>query len=447
MRIAVVGGGVAGLGASWLLGKAHDVTLFEKNAYIGGHSNTVDVPEPNAPLPVDTGFIVYNTASYPNLIALFDHLDVPTATTEMSFAVSLGNGDFEYSGNGLDGLFGQRSNLASPRHWRMTFDILRFFRQAASIDPATHDPDQTLGAWLSQNGYSKTFIDRHILPMGAAIWSTPADQMMAFPFAAFARFFSNHGLLQVAGRPEWRTVRGGSRIYVNKILSDFSGAISSADPVKEIKRCAVGVTVTCASGKFDTFDECVIATHADEARAMIADADAQERDVLAAFKYEPNEAVLHTDAALMPKRKRVWTSWNYLGDGNSNDLSVTYWMNKLQPLPTKTDYFVSLNPHRPIAANKILRRLTYQHPLFDAAAMQAQKRLWDLQGRNRLWFAGSYFGYGFHEDALQAGLAVAEDLGGMMRPWCVDEPRERILADAARQPDRPQRAGELRAAG
>ncbi|MEL7048811.1 MAG: FAD-dependent oxidoreductase, partial [Pseudomonadota bacterium] len=217
MRIAIVGSGVSGLGAAWLLSRSHDVTVFEKNAYFGGHANTVDVDEPTGPLAVDTGFIVYNTACYPNLIALFDQLEVPTATTEMSFAVSLDDGEFEYSGNGLAGLFGQRRNLVSPKHWRMSYDIIRFFKAASALDLATHDPDETLGSWLTANGYSQGFVERHILPMAAAIWSAPANQMLAFPAAAFARFFANHGLLQVANRPEWRTVRGGSREYVARI--------------------------------------------------------------------------------------------------------------------------------------------------------------------------------------------------------------------------------------
>ena len=443
MRIAVVGGGIAGMGAAWLLGKSHDVTIFERNAYVGGHSNTVDVAGDDGTVAIDTGFIVYNTACYPNLIALFDALGVTTAPTEMSFSVSLDGGGFEYSGNGLDGLFGQRSNLLRPRHWRMTFDILRFFREASAIDPARHDPDESLGAWLDKRGYSKIFVDRHILPMGAAIWSTPADEMLAFPVAAFGRFFSNHGLLQVANRPEWRTVVGGSRQYVNRLLADFPGQIVKGDPVVSLSRDATGVDIVLASGARARADQCVIATHGDEALRLIADADAVERDLLAPFRYEENEAFLHRDVTHMPARRRLWTSWNYLGSTPAGadrrpSLSVTYWMNKLQPLPTRTDYFVTLNPSYPIAPESIERRIVYHHPVFDGAAMQAQRRLWSLQGRNRLWFAGSYFGYGFHEDALQAGLAVAEDLGGRPRPWTVENPRGRILADGAhRTPDGP----------
>lgn len=432
MRIAVIGSGVAGLGAAWLLSKSHDVTVFEKNSHLGGHANTVDVAEPEGPLAVDTGFIVYNTACYPNLIALFEKLNVPTASTEMSFAVSLNEGAFEYSGNGFTGLFGQPSNFLSPTHWRMTYDILRFFKAANALDLAHHDPDETLGRWLIKNGYSKAFTERHILPMAAAIWSAPADQMLAFPIAAFARFFSNHGLLQVSGRPEWRTVRGGSREYVSRIKNDCNAKFIADEGVQHVRRVPHGVEVHTSNGRSDVFDQIVLATHADDALRLIDDADDIERNLLTPFRYEDNTAVLHTDKTLMPRRRRLWTSWNYLSDGDSSgSLAVTYWMNKLQPLPTSTDYFVTLNPRRAIDQAKVLRTEKYQHPLFNAAAMSAQKDLWDLQGRNRIWFAGSYFGYGFHEDGLQSGLAVAEDLGGLSRPWSVAGARERVLAQGA----------------
>lgn len=435
LRIAVIGSGIAGMGAAWLLSKRHDVVVFEKNAHIGGHSNTVEVEEIGGSVPVDTGFIVYNTACYPNLIALFEHLQVPTATTEMSFAVSLDDGRFEYNGNGVFGLFGQPRNVLRPSHWRMTFDILRFFREASALDLENADPEMSLGQWLDDNGYSEPFTRRHILPMAAAIWSTPADEMLAFPIAAFARFFRNHGLLQVADRPEWRTVQGGSREYVRRLKASSNAIWTASDPVTSVERQSPsGVTVTCASGRIETFDQCVMATHADEALALLADRDDVEQQLLAPFRYEANEAVLHTDAALMPKRRRLWTSWNYMGaSGDDARLSVTYWMNCLQPLPTQRDYFVTLNPHRPIDPNTIIRTIGYHHPVYDAAAMTAQSDLWSLQGRRSTWYAGSYFGYGFHEDALQAGLAVAEDLGGLQRPWQVADPRGRILSPAAQQ--------------
>ncbi len=433
MKVAVVGSGVTGLSAAWLLGQKHEVSLFEVNNRIGGHSNTVVVKSGGRPCPIDTGFIVYNVASYPNLIALFEHLDVPTTPTDMSFSVSMEQGRYEYNGNGLLGLFGQPQNLLSLQHLRMTRDILRFFRETSALDVNQIDPDVSLGRWLEQNGYSKAFVRRHILPMGAAIWSTPAQDMLDFPFAAFVRFFANHGLLQVAHRPQWRTVVGGSREYVRRILQAFDGTVRTDEGAAQVVRHANGVDITTTKGNQETYDACVLACHGDEALNVLASPTDDEQNLLSKFRYAQNRAVLHRDASQMPKRRHLWTSWNYLseGDDDAQRLAVTYWMNLLQPLETSTDYFVTLNPITPIAPETIVTEIDYSHPLYDAAAMQAQKDLWCLQGKNRTWFAGSYFGYGFHEDGLQAGLAVAEDLGGVTRPWQVHNPRGRILADHA----------------
>lgn len=431
MRIAVVGSGISGLSAAWLLSQAHDVTLFEKEGRLGGHSNTVEVPWPDGGSgPVDTGFIVYNTACYPNLIAMFEHLGVPTAPTRMSFSVSLNRGDYEYSGTGAQGLFGQPGNLFRPDHWRMAADILRFFREARSMIDGVGEGGgdgvgQSLGEWLHARRFSSVFIERHVLPMGAAIWSTPSRDVLEFPAAAFARFFANHGLLQVRNRPQWRTVRGGSRAYVMRLLEAFRGRIITADPVTSVSRAGPEVTIARASGAKERFDRCLLATHADEALALLPDADAEERQLLGAFRYARNEAVLHRDRRLMPRRRRLWSSWNYLG-GDKGELSVTYWMNRLQPLTTVSDHFVTLNPAREIAPAETLARLVYHHPMYDRAAIAAQSRLWSLQGRRRTWFAGSYFGWGFHEDGLQAGLAAAEDLGGVSRPWQVEGQSSRI---------------------
>ncbi|MDX2258148.1 MAG: FAD-dependent oxidoreductase [Hyphomicrobiaceae bacterium] len=444
MRIAVVGAGISGLGASFLLSKHHDVTLYEAQARIGGHSNTVDATdEDGTVIPVDTGFIVYNTVCYPNLIALFGHLGVATAPTEMSFSVSLDDGRFEYTGNGVAGLFAQRRNALSLQHWAMIADILRFFRQASRIDPAGHDPDESLGNWLARHRYGTAFVDRHIVPMGSAIWSTPAARMLDFPVASFARFFANHGLLKVQGRPAWRTVVGGSRSYVGKVLAAFRGKIAAGDPVVSIERGAGNVTVRTRSGSAETYQACVMACHADEALALIDRPTAAERALLGPIGYARNEAVLHTDERLMPRRRRAWTSWNYVGrtqrGGEAESLSVSYWMNRLQPLPTRTQFFVTLNPWRAPRGTHVIARIGYAHPVFDGPAMRAQRDLWSLQGDGGLWFAGSYFGYGFHEDGLQAGLAVAEDLGGHARPWRVAGDRDRILAPAARSASAVQR--------
>ena len=352
LRIAIVGAGITGLSAAWLLGKRHDVTLFEANDRIGGHSNTVDVAAPEGAIPVDTGFIVYNELSYPNLIALFAHLGVETTASNMSFAVSLDGGGYEYSGTGLSGMFAQRSNVLSPAHWRMTADSLRFHREAGALAAAAGDPRLALGDWLASRQYSRPFVERHILPMAAAIWSAPADAMLAFPAASFARFFANHGLLQAANQPTWRTVVGGSRSYVGAILKDFRGEVRAGDPVAGVARQPGGVTLTTRSGGARTFDKVALCCHAGEALALLSDATASERRVLGAFGYSKNEAVLHTDEAWMPRRRAVWSSWNYLARDSASPLVVTYWMNSLQPLATKTNYFVTLNPSRPVAEAK-----------------------------------------------------------------------------------------------
>lgn len=429
-RVAVIGSGISGLSAAWLLSRSADVVIYESDSRLGGHSNTVDFEQSGGSIPVDTGFIVFNEKNYPNLTAMFDHLGVETEASDMSFAASLSNGRFEYSGSGLNGLLGQRMNVVSPRFWTMLKGLLRFYRDAPALADRTDLDHMSLGDYLDQQGYSQSFIDDHLLPMGAAIWSTTANDMREYPLVAFIRFFVNHGLVNLKGRPQWRTVTGGSRRYVQRIAEAFPGEIRLSTPVQRIERLgASGVRVHTAGGHSEVFDDVVLACHADQALGMLADADTLESDLLGAFQYTSNLAVLHSDTDLMPKRKSVWSSWNYIGGGRSREdqaLCVSYWMNRLQNLPTKTDLFVTLNPSRRIAPSKVAASFDYTHPLFDTKALAAQRSLWQLQGRRGTWFCGAYFGSGFHEDGLQSGLAVAETLGGVRRPWEVRNESGRI---------------------
>lgn len=424
--IAVIGSGISGLSAAWLLSKSHSVTLFEKNAVLGGHSNTVMAPTPQGPVPVDTGFIVYNEKNYPNLTAFFDHFEVETARSYMSFAVSVGEGQMEYSGEYLWGLFGQRRNIVRPRHWKLVSDIMRFFREAEQQIEQCPD-DMSIAQFLERFGYSRAFIDDHILPISAAIWSTPSRGMLEFPARTFIEFFANHSLLQVTGRPKWRTVKGGSRNYIDKLVAQTTMETVLSAGITSVRRHAQGVEIYFENGSHRHFDQVVFATHADQALALIADPSEAEQRVLSAFRYTDNRAVLHTDKSFMPRRRHLWSAWNYLRGGEGeNGLSLTYWMNKLQPLPTTANLFVTLNPHREIAPETVAYTVDYKHPLFDAEAIAAQPLLHQIQGVNNSWFAGAWMGYGFHEDGLQAGLEVAERIGPVQRPWQVAEQRGRI---------------------
>ncbi|MCO6185261.1 NAD(P)/FAD-dependent oxidoreductase [Rhizobium sp. L1K21] len=433
-RVAVIGSGISGLSAAWLLSYSADVTLFEAEDRPGGHSNTFDIPTAGGPVPVDTGFIVYNEINYPNLTALFQYLDVPTDASDMSFAASLRGGSFEYSGTNLATMLGQRSNIVNLRFWMMLRDIVRFYRNAQQMEHSSLPHELTLGDYLSTQNYSRSFIDDHILPMGAAIWSTTAPEMRNYPLAAFISFFKNHGLVNLGERPAWRTVHGGSREYVTRLLADFDGDVRLGSPVVRVERLPGAVEVQVKGQEPELFDHVVIAAHANQALRMLKGGFDDERRLLGAFGYTKNEAVLHSDPGLMPRRKRVWASWNYVSDSVGEDesqLCVTYWMNRLQQLQTADPVFVTLNPIRAIAEDKVHARFSYEHPLFDRKAMEAQRQMWRVQGRGGLWYCGAHFGSGFHEDGIQAGLAVAEAISGIKRPWRVENESGRIHLEPA----------------
>jgi predicted NAD/FAD-binding protein len=447
LNIAVVGTGIAGLSAAWQLSRHHRVTLFEAASWTGGHANTRSVTLDGRDTPVDTGFIVYNEQNYPNLVALFRHLDVSTQTSDMSFAVSLDGGRLEYSSDAPTGLFGQRRNLVRPRFWSMLADLRRFYAAAPEDLSAGALTGLSLGQYLSRGDYGRAFIEDHLLPMGAAIWSSSAEDMRAYPAEAFVRFFKSHGLLELRNRPAWRTVTGGSRAYVDRLTAPFADRIHRNLGVAGITRRAGGVSVTDSRGHVHDFDHAVIATHADQALRLLDDASADERALLGAIPYTRNHTYLHKDTSQMPRRRSVWASWNYVGAAGGTAATgdevrngppqVSYWLNRLQGLDAREDVFITLNPQQP-PANPIAT-FEYDHPMFDSGALAAQPELWSLQGRRNTWFCGSYFGYGFHEDALQSGLAVAEALGGEARPWSLPDPSNRIHVTADKLADNPAR--------
>jgi predicted NAD/FAD-binding protein len=435
VRIAVVGTGIAGLATAWLLNRRHAITVFEAEPRLGGHTNTVSLELDDREIAVDTGFIVYNEPTYPLLTRLFAHLGVPTEASCMSFSASIADGAVEYAGSSWGALFAQRRNLLRPSFLRMLADIERFNRLGWRHLQGGGCPGLTLGAFLARHGFGKGLVEWYLLPMAAAIWSAPVAEMLEYPADSFLAFFANHGLLSVNGHHAWRTVTGGSRRYAERMVGEFRPRVRLGTPITGVRRWPWGVELRDARGELYRFDQVVLACHADQSLAMLEDASEAERAILGAFRYQPNRAVLHRDPTLMPRRRAVWASWNYLAQRRQDPsarVSVTYWMNRLQNLDVPQDIFVSLNPLRDPDPRLVHAAFDYAHPVFDAGAVAAQGRIGQIQGQGGLWHAGAWLGYGFHEDGLRAGFAVAKALG-VLPPW--EAPAEMPLAGAIGLPE------------
>ena len=413
MKIAVIGAGVSGLVAAHQLhAGGHDVHVFEAGTYAGGHTNTVRVDAGEGTLDVDTGFIVFNNRNYPNFERLLGRLGVDSQPSDMSFGVGDEAGDFEYASTSPNGLFAKRAHLASPRFHRMVLDVRRFQRAARTL--LASDDDPSLAGWLEEQPLSRDFIDRLIVPQAAAVWSAPPDQMWTFPARFLVQFFDNHGMLDLRDRPRWRVVRGGSQRYVEALTAPFADRIRLATPVVALARDDDGATLTPRGGAPERFEHVVLATHADQALAILGDgATARERELLGRFPYQPNEAVLHTDAGLLPRRRRAWASWNYhLTGASTGRPTVTYHMNRLQSLRSDRQWCVTLNRTEAIDPAAIVRTIQYSHPVYTIEGARAQERVAEISGgRGRTHFCGAYWGWGFHEDGVVSGLRVARELG------------------------------------
>lgn len=414
MRVAVVGSGISGLVSAWLLSRDHEVVVYEADSRIGGHTHTVEVEAGGRQYLVDTGFIVFNPENYPLFTRLLERLDVPTQPSNMSFSVRDERSGLEYNGTSLNTLFAQRRNLIRPGFLRMVRDILRFYRDARELVDSA-DYDLTLGDYVAARNYSQEFVEWHLFPMASAIWSTGREGISRFPAVSLARFFHNHGFLQVKERPRWRVVKGGSRSYLSPLAQSFRENIRQSSPVAVIRRSADAVRIRTQGGHEDRFDHVVIAAHSDQALAMLADPSAAEREILGAIRYLSNDTVLHTDARLLPRRPRARASWNYHLPLREDDLpSVTYSMNALQSIPAPPHFCVTLNRTDRIAPDRWIRRMSYAHPVFDARAIRAQQRKHAICGVNRTSYAGAYWGYGFHEDGVRSALDACRQFGGTL---------------------------------
>lgn len=412
-RIAVIGTGISGSLAARLLAARHEVTVFEANDYPGGHANTVDVELAGQVFPVDTGFMVFNRRTYPNFCRLLELLEVPSQPSNMSFSVRCHRTGLEYQGSSLNGLFAQRGNLLRPQFWKMLADIVRFNRRAlAAVQTGELTDGRTVGDFVRECGCGQAFVEHYLVPMAAAIWSSKPEAILDFPAEFMIGFYANHGLLQLRNRPQWRTILGGSRSYVQTLLEPIRDNVRLSAPIESVTRTPEGVYVTPRDSATEHFDEVVFATHADQTLRMLNDATQQEVEILQAFPYQENEAVLHTDVMQLPSRRRAWASWNYqLPAAQHQVASVTYDLSRLQKHASPKPILLTLNPCRHIQPGTILRRFTYHHPAYSQASIAAQGRFAEINGRNRTHFCGAYWGYGFHEDGVNSALAVAAHFG------------------------------------
>ena len=409
MRLAIIGGGVSGLVCAHRLHAEHELVLFEAGDEPGGHANTVRVESETGVHDVDTGFIVFNDRNYPNFEGLLDELSVPTQASPMSFGVSDGL-DFEYSAASPNGLFASRRNMIRPSFHRMLAELVRFNREARELLAGDEDP--SLRDWLAERRYSRDFVERLIVPQASAVWSADAAQMWSFPARFLVEFFDNHGMLGFRGRPRWRTVTGGSRRYVEELTRPWQERLRLSTPVTEVSRHSEHVVVTTRTGEPERFDAVVIATHSDQALALLADPSERERELLGAIPYQRNEAVLHTDRSLLPRRRRAWASWNYHLDADApGGCTVTYHMNLLQSLRAEEEFCVTLNRTAAIDPERIIRTIGYSHPVYTRAGVAAQSRHGEISGHNRTHYCGAYWGWGFHEDGVNSALRVAREIG------------------------------------
>ncbi|MBB5015827.1 NAD(P)/FAD-dependent oxidoreductase [Rehaibacterium terrae] len=410
MRIAVVGSGIAGLGAAWLLSRKHEVVLFEREARLGGHTHTHAVERGGHVYHVDSGFIVFNPVNYPLLCRLFGELEVGSQPTTMSFSVQDARNGLEYNASSLDGLFCQRRNLLRPRFWRMVREILRFYREAPTLLDLPDD-GPTIGDYLAANDYSAMFAEDHLIPMASALWSSPTATVMRFPAKYLVQFMANHHMLQVEGRPQWRVVRGGSSRYVEAMRSRWDVQVRTATPVYAVRRLTDAVEVDSAAGS-ERFDQIVLACHSDQALRLLRDADQREQDILGAIPYQANDTILHTDARLLPRRRKAWAAWNaFVPATPEAQCTVSYCMNLLQSFDSPEPFVVTLGRSADIDPDRIIARMVYHHPVLTHASIAAQARRDEINGRNRTWYCGAYWGFGFHEDGLRSAVDVARGLG------------------------------------